>query len=177
MSEFRKKTRLYKVYHIHEVGDTDTSKGYIGITRRSLSYRLGQHKHSKRPIGLILRSGIEVAIRQIGNMVSKDDAMYIEGALRPNMNIGWNVMCGGNRSNPNWRKPTGAITTFAKGHEPHNSGKGEKYKLISPEGDVFYPEVFTVWCREHGLTPQNIRKVAKGTRKHSKGWNAEKITG
>ena len=177
LSAYRKKTRLYKVYHIHAVGDNDTSKGYIGITRRSLSYRLGQHRHSKRPIGVTLRTGISVEITQIGDMMPKEDALYLEGVLRPAMNIGWNCMAGGNRCNQLWRNVcvTGIITTFCVGHEPHNSGKGERYELTDPEGVKHIPEIFTRFCRDNGLQPQNIRKVAKGIRKHSCGWTAIKL--
>jgi hypothetical protein len=178
-ASFRIKTRLYKVYHIHEIGDNDTTKGYIGITRNSLSLRLSQHKRSIRPIGDVLRSGLfQVEITQIGRMLPKEDAMYLEGVLRPNMRMGWNIHCGGNRSNPIWKngKKTGNITVFCKGHEPHNLGKGERFKLTSPNGEVFYPEYFTIWCRENNLTPQNLRKVAKGLRKHSSGWVAERLS-
>ena len=52
---FREKTRLYKVYHIHEVGNRNIQEGYVGVTRRSLSYRLSQHMCSKRRVGTILR--------------------------------------------------------------------------------------------------------------------------
>jgi len=175
MSEYKKKTRLYKVYHIRELGNTEVSEGYIGITRRSLPYRLSQHRHSKRPIGIILRTGIPVEIIQIGSNVPKEDALYMEGVLRPKMNMGWNVMCGGNRSNPEWRKNTGVNAQFCKGHEPHNTGNGERYELTSPEGTVYRPEIFTIFCRDNKLCQSNIRKVAKGLRKHSSGWTARKI--
>jgi hypothetical protein len=175
MTEYKKKTRLYKVYHIRELGNTEVSEGYIGITRRSLSYRLSQHRCSPRPIGIILRTGIPVEIVQLGVNVPKEDALYQEGVLRPKMNMGWNVLCGGNRSNPEWRKTTGRNTKFCKGHEPHNTGRGEMFELTSPEGTVYRPEVFTVFCREHNLAQHNLRKVAKGLRKHSSGWIARKI--
>lgn len=167
---YKEKTRLYKVYHIHEKGNTDINDGYVGITRHSLAYRLGQHFCSKRPVGTILRSkGREnIEIDQLA-MLSKDEALEMEYNLRPpKMNLGWNVRAGGDRATvfcpPVCGKPL-----------PNNYGKGEKYRLTSPDDTVYTPEVFTVFCREHDLNPQNLRKVAKGLRKHSNGWKAERI--
>ena len=54
-------------------------------------------------------------------------------------------------------------------------GPGEHYRLTDPEGNSYEPEAFTVFCKEHNLTPQNLRLVAKGKRKHHKGWIAERI--
>lgn len=159
------KTRLYKVYHIHVKGNTNLNEGYVGVTRRSLTDRLGQHFCSKRPVGTILRTlGREkIEIDQLA-MLPKEEALTMEYNLRPNRYIGWNTMAGGNRP-----------TKFTKGHKPANYGKGEHYKLTAPDGTVYIPEAFTVFCREHGLIPQNLRKVAKGLRKHSNGWKAERI--
>lgn len=170
------KNRLYSVYHIREVGNEDTSQGYIGITKNTLKFRFSQHATSKRPIGTIIRSGIPLEIVCL-HKVPLEDAFYYEGVYRPRMNIGWNVMAGGGRSAPEWRKKTGRNCRFPSGHEPHNYGKGEKYKLVSPEGEEFIPEAFTVFCRERGLNPQNLRKVAKGLRKHSSGWKATRLNG
>jgi hypothetical protein len=170
MTEENRKGRLYKVYHIHEKGKPELNDGYIGITKRTIRHRFGQHKSSTRPTGFKIRElGVENVMVTILAYLPKYEASMMERQLRPINNTGWNLDAGGLYGL--------TASRFNKGHEPHNLGKGEKYKLISPEGDVFYPEVFTVWCREHGLTPQNIRKVAKGLRKHSKGWRAEKITG
>lgn len=187
---FREKTRLYKVYHIHEKENTNVNEGYVGITRRSLSYRLEQHMCSKRPVGTILRSlgKKNIVIDQLA-MLPKEQALMLEYQLRPKLNIGWNVRAGGDRftvvcpicGKRLVHRKTGTIcatcqpTTFHKGDIPHNYGKGEHYILTSPEGVVYRPLAFTVFCREHDLTPQNLRKVAKGTRKHSKGWKAERI--
>ncbi len=44
---------------------------------------------------------------------------------------------------------------------PYNYGTGEKYKLTSPDGTVYNPFSFTIFCREHGLNSQNLRQVAK----------------
>lgn len=187
---YRKKTRLYKVYHIHEKGNNNLHEGYVGVTRHSIEYRLGQHFCSKRPVGAILRAlGREnVVIDQLA-MLPKEDALMMEYNLRPEMNIGWNTRAGGNRRTvrcpicgkylPKRKQATICEnchpTKFQKGHKPHNYGKGECYKLTAPDGTVYYPEAFTVFCREHDLIPQNLRRVAKGLRKHSNGWRAERI--
>lgn len=187
---YKEKTRLYKVYHIHEKGNTDINDGYVGITRRSLAYRLGQHFCSKRPVGTILRAkGREnIEIDQLA-MLPKDEALEMEYNLRPQMNLGWNVRAGGDRATvfcpvcgkPLPKRKSGTVcadcqpTKFAKGHIPHNYGKGEKYRLTAPDGTVYTPEAFTAFCREHDLNQQNLRKVAKGLRKHSNGWKAERI--
>lgn len=187
---YRTKTRLYKVYHIHEKGNTDLNEGYVGITRRSIEYRLGQHFCSKRPVGAILRAlGREnVEINQLA-MLPKEEALTMEYNLRPKLNMGWNSRAGGDRitvlcpicGKPLPKRKSGTIcmncrsTKFTKGHKPANYGKGEHYKLTAPDGTVYTPEAFTVFCREHDLNSQNLRKVAKGLRKHSNGWIAERI--
>lgn len=184
------KERIYKVYHIRLKGNTNLNEGYIGITKNSLKFRLLQHTTSKRPIGTVLRSlqpdEYEIVELFRGN---KQFALDKEYELRPQRNIGWNVMAGGDRATvvcpicgkhlP--KRATGSKcmechnTKFQKGHVPHNYGCGEKYELTDPDGNKYIPEAFTVFCREHGLTPQNLRKVAKGLRKHSNGWTAKKV--
>lgn len=187
---YRTKTRLYKVYHIHEKWNNNLHEGYVGVTRHSIEYRLGQHFCSKRPVGAILRAlGREnVVIDQLA-MLPKEDALTMEYTLRPDMNIGWNTRAGGDRRTVRCpicgkylpKRKHGTIcenchpTKFTKGHKPANYGKGEHYKLTSPDGTVYTPEAFTVFCREHDLIPQNLRRVAKGLRKHSNGWRAERI--
>ena len=190
MSKFREKTRLYKVYHIHEIGNYDKNQGYIGITRRSLAYRLGQHFNSKRQIGTILRKLGKEKI-QIDELcrLPKEQALEKEYELRPKRFMGWNVKAGGDRSTvcclicgkPLPKRKTGTIcmncrdTKFTKGHRHHNYGTGEHYRLTDPEGNSYEPEAFTAFCKEYNLTPQNLRLVAKGKRKHHKGWIAERI--
>ena len=187
---FREKTRLYKVYHIHEVGNRNIQEGYVGITRRSLSYRLSQHMCSKRPVGTILRQlGKDNIQIDLIAMLPKEEALTMEYNLRPKMNMGWNARAGGDRKTVSCpicgkylpHRKTGTVcadclpTTFQKGHVPHNYGHGERFRLIAPDGTMYEPESFTAFCREHNLTPQNLRQVAKGNRHHSNGWKAERI--
>lgn len=188
---FRSKTRLYKVYHIHLKGDNDLTSGYIGITRRSLSYRLSQHFKSKRPVGETLRKigkeNIEITLLK---MLPKELALDMEYVLRPKMYMGWNCRAGGDRRTVNCpscgtylpKSKTGSFcikcreTRFQKGQVPHNYGTGKRYLLTDPEGNTYTPTSLVEFCREHGLTPQNLRKVAKGTRKNHKGWIAKELS-
>ncbi|WP_295789467.1 hypothetical protein [uncultured Veillonella sp.] len=190
MTEFRSKTRLYKVYFIHELGEVDINKGYIGITRRSLQYRLGQHMNSQKLVGRKLRElGRDFVVIEQLAMLPKDKALDMEYQLRPRRHMGWNVMAGGNKKTVRCpmcgkylpKRKEGTIcqtcrpTKFQIGHTPANFGTGEKYRLVSPEGITYEPVSLTQFCRENNLTAQNIRKVAKGKRKHHKGWTAVKI--
>jgi len=191
------KTRLYRVYWIYTEGMSDyKTQGYVGVTKNSIFHRLGQHLHSKRPVGYILRelkdTGIDIKVVELFRG-TKEEALDKEYELRPNRYIGWNIQAGGNRStvvcsNCGKYLPKGYSNSkhlctecndydgkFTKGNTPHNYGKGEKYLLIDPDGNEYRPEVFTLFCKEHNLTPQNLRKVAKGTRKHHKQWKAIKL--
>ena len=191
-SQYKAKTRLYKVYHIRIKDNGNLDEGYIGVTRRSLSYRLSQHMCSPRPVGEILRKlGKEaVEIRQLA-ILPKDEALAMEYKLRPKLNKGWNSRAGGNEATllcpscgkPMPHKPKKTLFCwecyknllsigFIKGN---TAGTSEHYRLTAPDGTVYEPQFFTDFCREHDLTSQNIRKVAKGKRKHHKGWLAEII--
>jgi predicted GIY-YIG superfamily endonuclease len=145
------KNRLYRVYHIRPLGETDTSKFYVGITKNSLSFRLSQHMTSQRPIGTILRDlgreSVEIISLFFG---SREAALQLEYELRPDMNIGWNLMAGGNCS------------------------KDVKVKLKSPDGILYAPYSLTQFCNEHGLVTANVRKVINGERRHTKGWTIER---
>ncbi len=179
------KNRMYKVYHIRPVGQTDTSKFYIGITKNNIEKRLSQHMCSKRPVGAILRDlgreSIEIVELHRG---TREEALQLESHYRPDVNIGWNVMAGGNKKTVMCKgcgkylpkRKNGAMcaecnpTKFIKGSVPHNKGKGYKASLRSPEGHIFTYESLTDFCKEHFLVTANVRKVIKGERKHTKGW-------
>ena len=48
------------------------------------------------------------------------------------------------------------------------------YEVISPDGEKFIVSGgWKQWCFEKGLNPSNMIKVAKGERKHCKGWKAK----
>lgn len=179
------KNRMYKVYHIRPVGQTDTSKFYVGVTKNTLEFRLLQHMTSKRPVGSILRDlGKDVVEIVCLHHVDKDEAMRLEAEYRPEMNMGWNVMAGGNRRTvvcsgcgkhlP--KRTTGAKCLscndrrYTKGSTPVNAGTGMKAILMSPDGVTLMFSNLHQFCSEHGLVPANVRKVIKGERKHTKGW-------
>lgn len=153
------KNRMYHVYHIRPIGETDTSKFYVGITKNSLKFRLSQHMCSKRPVGAILRDLGKDAVEIISLFFgSKEDALQMEYKLRPELNIGWNAMAGGNQ-------PTGSL--------PHNYGTGVKVALRAPDGSIHRPYSLHQFCKDNNLVTANVRKVIKGERKHTKGWTIE----
>jgi group I intron endonuclease len=52
----------------------------------------------------------------------------------------------------------------------------KKYEIIDPCGNVYFTENgLTSFCEENGLSTPNMVKVAKGERKHHKGWTIKKI--
>lgn len=182
------KNRMYHVYHIRPIGETDTSKFYVGITKNSLKFRLSQHMCSKRPVGTILRDLGKDAVEIISLFFgSKEDALQMEYKLRPELNIGWNVMAGGNHRTvicsgcgkylP--KRATGAICDtcnpckFTMGTMPHNYGTGVKVALRAPDGSIHRPYSLHQFCKDNNLVTANVRKVIKGERKHTKGWTIE----
>lgn len=186
------KNRMYKVYHIHPIGETDTSKFYIGITKNNVEFRLSQHMASKRPIGSILRDlGRQAVEITVLHCVSEEEALQLEYEYRPDVNIGWNVRAGGNVRTVRCsgcgkylpKRKTGAMcsecnpTRFSKGSIPFNKGTGTKATLRSPTGETYTYHSITDFCNEHGLVQSNVRKVIKGERKHTKGWTLVSIEG
>lgn len=186
------KTRLYTVYHIRPKGETDTSKYYIGITKNSLSVRLGQHMCSNRPIGDVLRALGRDSVEIVPlHKAPLHDALQLEFNYRPRRFMGWNIQAGGEESTVKCsgcgkllpKRKTGAMcsacnhTKFSIGQMPHSFGTGIKCILVSPEGEEFIPYSLHQFCKERGLVTANIRKVLKGERKQSKGWTARLIDG
>ena len=186
------KQRLYTLYHIRPKGETDTSKFYVGITKNSLKARLGQHMHSKRPVGDVLRTLGQDAIEIVSlGKYPLQEALQKEYELRPYMHMGWNIMAGGQRRTvvcsgcgkylP--KRRTGAQCEgcndrrFKVGDMPPNYGKGVKAVLVDPEGNEYMPFSLHQFCAKHGLVTANVRKVLKGERKHTKGWTARLLEG
>lgn len=57
-----------------------------------------------------------------------------------------------------------------------NSGsRGFFYKLTAPGGAIHVTINLNEFCKDHGLNRSNIEQVAKGNRKHHKGWQAERM--
>lgn len=162
------------VYHIH--AGTGTDDGYIGVTKR-LRNRLYAH----RAKGILQESSC-IDILLVG---SEKECLDLERTLRPLPNMGWNTAEGG-WNFLNASSSIGLNTRFTKGHSkgkstqfkaggvPHNAG-ATRFALTSPSGELFIVDNLTAFCKEHELTPSNIRKVARGLRKHAKGWVASVV--
>lgn len=155
----------HKVYHIREKGVTDLSQGYIGVTS-NWAARKSKHKHS----GKLTGSREMVCLYTYSNA---EDAYSKENELRPFPNMGLNLEIGGFDSGRfKQGERTSIRTEFKEGDVPHNKYTGKHYILTSPEGEEFYVVSLVEFCAPRNLTPQNLRKVAKGLRKHHKGWSA-----
>jgi group I intron endonuclease len=53
--------------------------------------------------------------------------------------------------------------------------RGQRRRFIAPNGEVYLTTDFTLFCREHGLEHSAMVAVAKGERKHHKGWRVENL--
>jgi len=157
------------VYHLHH--NTGTDDGYIGVTK-NLRRRLYQHRANG-----LFGEGVKIRILKVG---PESECLRLERLLRPNPGMGWNKAEGG------WNKCVGSIgketrirkgerrspvTEFKKGQEAHNAGS-TLYLLTDPSGHTYRVDNLTTFCKDNNLTRENIRKVARGTRKHHKGWSA-----
>ena len=75
-----------------------------------------------------------------------------------------------------WKtRPEFSKKTLKKMKESMMGKNTSKYKLTDPAGKVYIIEGLVRFCKEHGLTHENLCKVAAGHRLHHKGWKAEKI--
>ena len=158
----------HKVYHIRTIGNESLNEGYIGVTAH-LDVRMCKHRKSG-----LLRSGREFVILKTFSRRSK--AFKLEKKLRPCDAIGWNKVKGGKKSGRIVEgQRLSPKTEFKKGMPPHNLGTGLKYLLTSPEGEEYYVDSLCKFCEPIGLTPQNLRKVAKGERNYHKGWKARTV--
>jgi len=169
----------HKVYHIRTKENKNLNQGYIGITC-NIAQRIRQHRNTGR-----LTCEKEIVILCVG---TKDYCLDIEYKLRPYPHIGDNYKSGGdNRTlykRPNTlaegrlTRATGKppLTRFKKGQVPHNLGTGLSYILTAPCGTEYLVTSLCTFCKEYNLTPQNLRKVAKGERKFHKGWTARIVT-
>ncbi|AUG87672.1 homing endonuclease [Vibrio phage VEN] len=160
----------HKVYHIRDCGNTDLNHGYIGVTSH-WDVRKSKHKYSGK-----LCKGREMVC--LYTFTNKEEAYAKEAELRPTDGIGLNTVAGGLDSGKIVKGERRSVDTeFKKGQNPHNLNKGLHYILTSPEGDEFYVESLVAFCKAHNLTPQNLRKVAKGERNYHKGWKAILVSG
>ena len=166
------------VYHIRKNGKQDLDKGYVGLTR-NIQLRMYKHRGSG-----LLCEGREYVILFKG---SRKLCLAVEKALRPRPYMGANTAEGGWDFIPKGKRLSvqteikkgehlSPRTEFKKGQAAHNAGS-TCYILTNPSGVEFFVDNLTTFCLEHNLTRENIRKVARGTRRHAKGWKAVVTTG
>lgn len=96
------------VYWIRHKDHTDIlTEGYVGITNRSVSYRLKEHYRAVRSID-VPNENVNISIVHKAMHKYKDDiivdtvcecdhdyALWLENKIRPLPNIGWNLSVGG----------------------------------------------------------------------------------
>jgi predicted GIY-YIG superfamily endonuclease len=90
---------MYYVYWIHKVEHDDPDfQGYIGITN-DLVRRLKQHNKGKTKTHLknaIDSYGWDTLVKEVYCVLnSKEEALAVEGCLRPAKGIDWNIIKGG----------------------------------------------------------------------------------
>lgn len=162
-------TSTHCVYHLH--ANTGTDYGYVGATK-ALRNRLYEHRSNG-----LLKEDVYLDILKIG---TEQECLALEAALRPEPGMGWNIAEGG------WNKCIGTIgeatriqpgdrfsipTEFQRGQQAHNAG-ATAYLLTDPAGNKHTVQNLTTFCAANNLTRENIRKVARGNRKHHKQWTA-----
>ena len=168
----------HKVYHIRNIGDSELTRGYVGVTN-DIRFRMYGHKKTG-----MLTAGREFVVLHTGDMGS---CLALEASLRPVPGIGWNTMEGGwNKIQPGYHlsketqiKPNQRLspaTEFISGQVPHNFNTGKHYLVTDPFGETYYVESLCKFAEAHNLTPQNLRKVAKGQRAAHKGWTAKEVS-
>jgi len=78
-------------------------------------------------------------------------------------------------NNPMYKK-THTNKVRKKLSKNHLGLTNKKYKLISPEGEIFYAyNGLTEFCFKHNLSQSKLSLVVNGKRKHHKGWKCEYI--
>lgn len=91
------------VYHIH-LKDSSINECYIGVSRRSLADRKAAHKYNafvKRrntPLYKFMRQYESELLWTVIYEGLESECIEIERKLRPEKNIGWNTMIGGQQS-------------------------------------------------------------------------------
>ena len=87
----------YRIYWIHNSRETDPlSEGYIGVTTKTLTHRLKQHKWKSKSLSYtVFRSDDDDKIELLETYTSEKKAYIRESELRPDRNIGRNIAAGG----------------------------------------------------------------------------------
>jgi len=114
-------------------------------------------------------------------MSGENNPMYGKsGELSPNFGTFWTEervelmskkLSGSN--NPMFNK-THSNDTRQKLSNSHKGLTKHKYKLINPEGEIFYANKgLTEFCDKYNLSQSKLSLVVNGKRKHHKGWKCE----
>lgn len=51
-----------------------------------------------------------------------------------------------------------------------NENQPKKFKIISPEGEIYEGKSIRSFCKEHNLNPISISKMLRNKKKQHKGW-------
>lgn len=194
-------TKVCYVYWIH-IND-NLNEGYIGVSNNPMK-RFKAHAKGPYTVGNAIRKyKKKIKITKIFKG-TREECFAKEASLRPHPNMGWNQDVGGysgpilrGPDSPLWRGGSHCIdcgkaivnkgprqrcsecadqtrTQFKKGSKPWNTGIS-RYLVTHPCGKTEIVDRPTQFCKEHGLVPANFRKVAKGERKHTKGFKVRKM--
>jgi hypothetical protein len=137
------KEKGFKLKNLTEGGEG--GKGYTNeIQKRAALKRVGV-KRSVETCKRISEAKIGVKLSEIHK-----DALKKAWKTRPPMPSDWGEMLS--------KINTGKINI-------------KKFIVLSPTGEKFITDTgLTDFCRQHGLSNQNLHKTKDGTRKHHKGW-------
>lgn len=86
---------ICSLYHFRLLGNEDLNAGYIGVTS-NMSKR--KYKHIATPVNSVTKGIIESGVFTefvVILVANRDYCLTIEKLLRPEPNIGWNVITGG----------------------------------------------------------------------------------
>jgi hypothetical protein len=131
-----------KLYHIKLKTSSNINEGYIGVTERSIDTRFSEHELANSRVGKSIRKYknlIEVIELNSGNI----DEMYaLEEQLRPEDNIGWNIVKGGGKPPRTTSESSkkGYVTRLETGFYKSDKFKEGIEKTISTLRDSGYYE-------------------------------------
>lgn len=71
------------------------------------------------------------------------------------------------------------IPSWLKGKNQYQSvidRLSDEWEIILPNGDIVYVKNMSKFCKEHSLNPSAMSSVARGKRRHYKGYKCKKLT-
>jgi len=154
------------VYWIHHPEHTNMfTQGYIGVSNNT---KVRWNEHSKRPSNLhiqraIAKYGWDILVKEVVLVADKDYCLDIETKLRPENQIGWNVVLGGgspphiNIWNKGRKMPQDELDSrkakgfgFNKGHKTWNAGLAYTEEMKS--------KIYDIGSYTRGMTAHNKGK-------------------